>query len=131
MPYDIPKTVSKIYIHTGNVLNANELTQKAGQNATEEVKFVFGRDARALSLRAAQFAFQTITLRAIPGGRVFEHVSDEVPVAVCPERENHTFEMRRVLLQRLRRRVLSPQNERQDFFDHKRCRDFRRFVKQS
>ncbi|XP_022168738.1 glutamate--cysteine ligase regulatory subunit [Myzus persicae] len=37
MPYDIPKTVSKIYIHTGNVLNANELTQKAGQNATEEV----------------------------------------------------------------------------------------------
>jgi len=46
MPYDIPKTVSKIYIHTGNVLNANELTQKAGQNATEEVtiiiKFVFG-----------------------------------------------------------------------------------------
>jgi len=46
MPYDIPKTVSKIYIHTGNVLNANELTQKAGQNATEEVtiiiSFVFG-----------------------------------------------------------------------------------------
>jgi len=45
MPYDIPKTVSKIYIHTGNVLNANELTQKAGQNATEEVtviiQFVF------------------------------------------------------------------------------------------
>jgi len=44
MPYDIPKTVSKIYIHTGNVLNANELTQKAGQNATQEViiiKFVF------------------------------------------------------------------------------------------
>ena len=44
MPYNIPKTVSKIYIHTGNVLNANELTQKAGQNATEEVtviKFVF------------------------------------------------------------------------------------------
>jgi len=44
MPYDIPKTVSKIYIHTGNVLNANELTQKAGQNATEEVTiftFVF------------------------------------------------------------------------------------------
>lgn len=45
MPYDIPKNVSKIYIHTGNVLNANELTQKAGQNATEEVtiiiKFVF------------------------------------------------------------------------------------------
>lgn len=38
MPYDIPKTVSKIYIHTGNVLNANELTQKAGQNATEEVR---------------------------------------------------------------------------------------------
>lgn len=39
MPYDIPKTVSKIYIHTGNVLNANELTQKAGQNATEEVRY--------------------------------------------------------------------------------------------
>lgn len=41
MPYDIPKTVSKIYIHTGNVLNANELTQKAGQNATEEVRLLF------------------------------------------------------------------------------------------
>jgi len=40
MPYDIPKTVSKIYIHTGNVLNANELTQKAGQNATEEVTII-------------------------------------------------------------------------------------------
>lgn len=38
MPYNIPKTVSKIYIHTGNVLNTNELTQKAGQNATEEVR---------------------------------------------------------------------------------------------
>lgn len=40
MPYDIPKTVSKMYIHTGNVLNANELTQKAGQNATEEVTII-------------------------------------------------------------------------------------------
>lgn len=40
MPYDIPKNVSKIYIHTGNVLNANELTQKAGQNATEEVTII-------------------------------------------------------------------------------------------
>lgn len=37
MPYDTPIAVSKIYIHTGNVLNANELIQKAGQNATEEV----------------------------------------------------------------------------------------------
>lgn len=41
MPYNIPKTVSKIYIHTGNVLNANELTQKAGQNATEEVRCLY------------------------------------------------------------------------------------------
>jgi len=40
MPYDIPKTVSKIYVHTGNVLNANELTQKAGKNATEEVTII-------------------------------------------------------------------------------------------
>lgn len=44
MPYNIPKSVSKIYIYTGNVLNSNELTQKAGQNATEEVstlKFIY------------------------------------------------------------------------------------------
>ncbi|VVC45879.1 NADP-dependent oxidoreductase domain [Cinara cedri] len=37
MSYDIPKTVTKIYFHTGNVMNAKELTQKAGQNATQEV----------------------------------------------------------------------------------------------
>ncbi|XP_050541355.1 glutamate--cysteine ligase regulatory subunit [Daktulosphaira vitifoliae] len=35
--FSLPKSISKMYIHTGNVLNANDLTQKAGQNSTEEI----------------------------------------------------------------------------------------------
>ncbi|XP_050440857.1 glutamate--cysteine ligase regulatory subunit [Adelges cooleyi] len=37
MSYSIPKSISKMYIHTGNVLNTNDLVQKAGQNSTEEI----------------------------------------------------------------------------------------------
>lgn len=35
----IPNSVSKIYVHTGNILNLNEIKKLAGQNQTDEVRF--------------------------------------------------------------------------------------------
>ncbi|KAL1115102.1 hypothetical protein AAG570_007133 [Ranatra chinensis] len=34
---DVPEGVKKIYIHTGNILNLNEVKKKAGQNPTDEL----------------------------------------------------------------------------------------------
>lgn len=40
MVNNIPTNVSKIYIHTGNILNLNEVKKNAGQNSSEEVRFL-------------------------------------------------------------------------------------------
>lgn len=38
MVNNIPTNVSKIYIHTGNILNLNEVKKNAGQNSSEELQ---------------------------------------------------------------------------------------------
>lgn len=35
------KSASKVTINTGNVLNLIDIKKKAGQNVTEEVRFIF------------------------------------------------------------------------------------------
>lgn len=35
---NIPKHVDKICVHTGNILNLNEVKKNAGQNSSEEVR---------------------------------------------------------------------------------------------
>lgn len=35
---NIPEHVDKICVHTGNILNLNEVKKNAGQNSSEEVK---------------------------------------------------------------------------------------------
>lgn len=35
---NIPEHVDKICVHTGNILNLNEVKKNAGQNSSEEVR---------------------------------------------------------------------------------------------
>lgn len=37
---NIPENVNKIFVHTGNILNLNEVKKNAGQNSSEEVSHI-------------------------------------------------------------------------------------------